>query len=63
MTRISTNDIRDAWIGQSLSAGRAHGTTSRQISDNAARDFDTWLSDIRATAWKEGREAGRSLRR
>lgn len=60
MTRISTGDIRDAWIGHILSARRAPGTTSRQVSDNAARAFDEWLADIRAAAWEEGRTAGRS---
>ena len=60
MTRISTVNLRDAWIGHSLSALRAPGTTSRQVSDNAARAFDTWLADILAAAWEEGRTAGRS---
>ena len=60
MTEVSTENLRDAWIGQSLSAPRIPGTTSRQVSDNAARMFDTWLADIRAAAWEEGRTAGRS---
>lgn len=47
----TTEDIRDAWIGHRLSAGRTPGTTSRQVSDNAARAFDEWLAAIRTEEW------------
>lgn len=60
MTRISTVNLRDAWIGHSLSALRAPGITSRQVSDSAARAFSEWLDQQRAAAWEEGRTAGRS---
>lgn len=60
MTRISTANLRDAWIGHSLSALCAPGTTSRQVSDSAARVFDAWLDQQRTGAWEEGRTAGRS---
>ena len=60
MTEVSTRNIRGAWIGYNFSTRPAPDGTLLQITENAAGDFDTWLDGIRAAAWEEGREAGRS---
>lgn len=57
---INTRNIRDAWIGYNFSAHPTPEGTLLEIADRAAGAFDTWFADIRAAAWEEGREAGRS---
>lgn len=71
MTSINRIALRDAWTRHAITQARRN--TDHQFCPGpdqdepaweafkaAVRDFNTWLADIRAAAWEEGRTAGRS---
>lgn len=52
--------LRFAWIEEGFHRIDNLGKTRNQVAQQAAAEFNTWLTRVRAEAWEEGREAGRS---
>lgn len=60
MISINRIALRDAWARYACSGTRPWYRNTAEMEREAFQCFDTWLADIRAAAWEEGRTAGRS---
>lgn len=61
MTEDGVTPINErARLFASILVCQVHDGPDSTDLDLMGRDFGAWLADIRAAAWEEGREAGRS---